>query len=345
MNALATESEPMEEASLVVSEARSIPKWRRFIIPGLLLLVILGLCVLALGVYVSRTPGVTDVKAKAMAMASKELEELPRGYLTASAVYHVGETLLGKSGGYLTNDVAPPLSLLDNMPSWEFGVLTELRDAVRSLRNDFSRAQTQSVEDTDLMTADAKFHFEHTRFMLPSTESEYRDGLAALSSYLGRLENNQANFFNRGDNLNFYLATVANRLGSLSQRLSASVRDSYLRELIYTDEDNLEEITETTPWNEIDNVFFEARGYVWALIHTLRGIQVDFDTVLANRNATEILDRIIKKLENTQRSIMSPVILNSSGFGMLTNHSLVMASYISRANAALIDLRTLLQQG
>ena len=120
------------------------------------------------------------------------------------------------------------------------------------------------------------------------------------------------------------------------------MRESYLRELIHTDEDALVEVTEPTPWSKIDNIFFEARGYVWALIHTLRGIQVDFDSVLKNKNADDMLERIIQKLENTQRSMMSPVVLNSSGFGMLTNHSLVMASYICRANAALIDLRRLL---
>jgi hypothetical protein len=43
--------------------------------------------------------------------------------------------------------------------------------------------------------------------------------------------------------------------------------------------------------------------------------------------------------------IWSPVILNGSGFGPLANHSLVMASYISRANAAIIDLRNLLAEG
>ena len=39
------------------------------------------------------------------------------------------------------------------------------------------------------------------------------------------------------------------------------------------------------------------------------------------------------------------MILNGTEFGLLANHSLVMASYISRANAALIDLRDLLSQG
>jgi hypothetical protein len=39
------------------------------------------------------------------------------------------------------------------------------------------------------------------------------------------------------------------------------------------------------------------------------------------------------------------MILNGTGFGTLANHSLVMASYISRANAGVIDLRDLMSQG
>ena len=39
------------------------------------------------------------------------------------------------------------------------------------------------------------------------------------------------------------------------------------------------------------------------------------------------------------------VLFNGTGFGMVANHSLVMASYISRANAGIIDLRDLLSKG
>ncbi|MGL4711209.1 MAG: DUF2333 family protein, partial [Shewanella sp.] len=38
-------------------------------------------------------------------------------------------------------------------------------------------------------------------------------------------------------------------------------------------------------------------------------------------------------------------VLNGSGFGLVANHSLVMANYVSRANAAVIDLTNLLSQG
>ena len=63
------------------------------------------------------------------------------------------------------------------------------------------------------------------------------------------------------------------------------------------------------------------------------------------KNAQTSLQQIIRELEATQEPLWSPVILNGGGFGMLANHSLVMANYLSRANAALIDLRRLLEQG
>ena len=49
-----------------------------------------------------------------------------------------------------------------------------------------------------------------------------------------------------------------------------------------------------TPWLKIDDVFFEARGYTWALVHTLKALEVDFADVLANKNALVSLKQIIR---------------------------------------------------
>jgi len=105
------------------------------------------------------------------------------------------------------------------------------------------------------------------------------------------------------------------------------------------------EVDVSTPWMEIDDVFYEARGTAWALIQFLEAAEVDFADVLRKKNAQVSLQQIIRELEGTQETVWSPMILNGSGFGLLANHSLVMASYISRANAAIIDLRDLLSQG
>ena len=77
----------------------------------------------------------------------------------------------------------------------------------------------------------------------------------------------------------------------------------------------------------------------------MKGVQEDFAGVLEEKNARTSYRQVIRELEATQATVWSPVILNGSGYGVLANHSLVMANYISRANAALIDLRQLLQQG
>jgi hypothetical protein len=105
------------------------------------------------------------------------------------------------------------------------------------------------------------------------------------------------------------------------------------------------EVSVKTPWLQIDDIFYEARGATWALMHFLQAVEVDFKDVLQDKNAEASLSQIIRELESSQRSIFFPIILNGSGFGVFANHSLAMANYISRANAAIIDLRSLLSQG
>ncbi len=299
-------------------------------------------------------PDAFDVHEAALAAAGGDAAKLVPGYATTATVTRIAETLLGKPGGYLYNDLAPPGVLMDNMPNWEYGVLGALRDVVRGLRNDFGRSQTQSLEDRDLQLAEQQFNFDPKSWMLPSAESEYAKGIAALQRYQARLadENQQdGQFYARADNLRDYLAIVEKRLGNLSQRLSASVGQLRYDTALAGDPQAHqstsvpEERAVKTPWTQIDDVFYEARGYSWALLHLLRALEIDFRDVLASKNALVSLRQIIRELEGTQETVWSPVILNGTGFGLVANHSLIMASYISRANAAIIDLRSLMLQG
>lgn len=308
---------------------------------------------LALMFYWDTEPEVFDVQQQSQ-YRNQGSSDFVTGYVTTATMIEVSETLLNKRGGYLSNDIMPPSVFMDNIPSWEFGVLTQLRDLARSMRNDFSRSQTQSIEDNDLMIADPQFHFDSESWILPATEREYRKGIDALNSYLNRLSDpneQDAQFFARADNLRDWLAIIEKRLGSLSQRLSASVGQARVN----TDLEGDSEATQSTvkpdlmevktPWLEIDNNFYEARGTCWALIHFMYAIEYDLHDVLQKKNALVSLRQIIRELEGTQDIVWSPMILNGTGFGFLANHSLVMASYISRANAAVIDLRNLLEQG
>ncbi len=305
------------------------------------------------GWYWSQEPELFSVQANAESLAASSGQNVVTGYTTTSSLYTLVNTLLNKPGGFLSNDIAPPGVLMDNMPNWELGVLTQVRDMARALRKDFSRSQTQSREDPDLAIAEPQFNFDAKSWILPASEREYQRGLDKLGSYLSRLsdQNDSAQFYARSDNLTRWLGDVETRLGSLSQRLSASVGKPRLNTDLAGDADasqstaGVDLVDVKTPWSQIDDVFYQARGTSWALIHLLRAVEVDFADVLEKKNATVSLQQIIRELEATQETVWSPLILNGSGFGFLANHSLVMANYISRANAAIIDLRRLLEQG
>jgi hypothetical protein len=319
-------------------------------VPLLLLICLLVL----LGYYWSSEPDPFDVEEAARERALETDAQLTTGSYTTSAVIAAMETLLNKRGGYLSNDIMPPSLWLDNIPNWEFGVLVQVRDLSRSMRNDFSRSQSQSAEDVDLIIAEPKFNFDTRSWILPATESVYQEGIDALYGYLARLQNPgnpNAQFYARADNLQEWLGQVEKRLGSLSQRLSASVGQVRLNTDLAGDASAVQstetasQVSVKTPWTEIDDVFYEARGAAWALVHFLKAVERDFGPVLQDKNALISLRQIVRELEATQDPIWSPMILNGSGFGLFANHSLVMASYISRANAAVIDLRELLKQG
>lgn len=307
-----------------------------------------------LGIIWSFEPDEFDVSEQALIETKQDKSRVVTGVTTTAALINVVDTMLNKSGGYLTNDISFPGIWLDNTPSWEYGVLIQVRDLTKALREAFSRSQSQSLENSNLASAESRFNFDNNSWLLPQTEDEYREGLGYIRVYLNSLSDRSSSstqFYARADNLRYWLSTVETRLGNLSQRLSASVGQKRLNTDL-AGESDASQATQTpgemvikTPWTRIDNVFYEARGSTWALIHFLKAIEVDFAKVLDKKNARISLKQIIRELEATQNTVYSPMILNGDGLGMLANHSLVMASYISRANAGIIDLRELLSQG
>lgn len=307
-----------------------------------------------LGMYWSMAPAPFDVKEKAAEYVAESGGAVVTGSVTTAALMGVVDTLLDKPGGFLHNDRFPPGLWLDNMPSWEYGVLIQVRDLSRAMREVHSRSQSQSTEDPDLANAEPRFNFKSDSWILPASESEYSDGRDLTYKYFKRLSDQResnAQFYARADNLRYWLATVDTRLGSLSQRLSASVGQRRLNTDLAGDEGATQstrapsEMMVQTPWSEIDDVFYEARGTAWALIHFLKAAEADFEDILRKKNAQVSVQQIIRELEATQDMVWAPMILNGTGFGTLANHSLVMASYISRANAGIIDLRDLMSQG
>lgn len=329
--------------------------------------VYLAICLL-LGFFWSFEPDAFDPLAHADEDAKAHGRQPVVGYTTTATAIELTRILLEKPGGLTANDVAPPGLWLDNMPNFENGVIFQLRDIAVALRNDWSRSQSQSTEDPDLVDAQGRYFIDTETWIFPAAEDQYREAADKLRGYLDGLSDPtqpKRQFYARADNLADWLTLVEKRLGGLALRLSRSVEKPALTIALPATSDAATTVgapdaanvpgtlpaaapvaaSEQTSWLERDDIFYEARGQAYALSHLLRAVEHDFADVLADKNARVSLAQIIAELQPALGTIWSPMILNGDGFGFVANHSLVMASYISRANAAIIQLRNLLERG
>jgi len=321
------------------------PRWMKVTGAALAALAVIFI---VLGIYWSRQPDVFWVNH------TIDDQRIVVGYSTTDTLIRVTEAMLDKPGGYLSNDVMPPSVFLDNVPNWEIGVLQQVRDLARVIRNDYSRSQSQSKEDPDVRDGEQAFFIDNKSWVFPKAESEYRDAIEGFRRYRDRLVDDadtEAQFYARADNLREWLAQVEKRLGSLTRRLGDSVATTRINEDLAGDPSATasnpqpDQVSVQTSWFDVDDVFFEARGTAWALVHFFRAVEFDFAQVLDDKNANASVRQIIRELEASLQPLGSPMILNGSGYGFFANHSLVMANYLARANAAVINLRELLDQG
>lgn len=319
-------------------------KWRKvalWSLGGFLLVMFI------IGFWVSREPELFWVNRSA------DPDSAVVGFSTTDTLLRVAETLLEKNGGYLTNDKLPPMVFLDNIPSFELGVVNQMRDLGRVLRDDYTRSQSQSKEDDDVAIGSPQFFYNNDSWIFPTTESEYYEGIQAFARYRDRLVagDPDTQFYARADNLREWLSQVEKRLGSLTRRLGNSVANNRINDDLAGDAvaeaagAQPDTVNVRTSWFKTDDIFFEARGTAWALLHFFRAAEFDFAKVLADKNAEASVRQIIRELEASIGPLRSPMVLNGGGYGLFANHSLVMANYLARANSAVINLRELLDQG
>jgi hypothetical protein len=322
----------------------SMGRWSKIVVWSIGVFLLL---MFVIGFWASREPDVFWVQRSA------EQESAVVGFSTVDTLIRVAETLQNKNGGYLTNDKLPPFLILDNIPSWEIGVVYQISDLGRVMRDQYTRSQSQSKEDTDVNAGAGKFFYDPDSWVFPTTESEYREGIKAFKRYRDRLAagDPDAQFYARADNLREWLLQVENRLGSMTRRLGNSVARTRINDDLAGDAAaeasgaQTDTVNVRTSWWKTDNVFFEARGTAWALVHFFRAAEFDFAHVLQDKNAEVSVRQIIRELEASLDPLRSPMIMNGGGYGLTANHSLVMANYLARANAAVINLRELLDKG
>jgi hypothetical protein len=326
----------------------------------------IGLWILgtALGIYWNRRPETFKVEQMATAMAiteghREEGQPLPMGYRFVSTLVHLMEnTFLGKPGGMMSNDWNPVSRITDNMRSWERGFIVQYRVMVQALRFDLSRIGPQSQDHVQLQNADPLFNFKETSWALPASEQQYKDGLDELKSFLAAMaasESEAAYFAARQDQLINYLARQTVMLGDYTSKLQRNIGGQTYDTGVLTSTQGEMNADGSTPlpsatqeantfWTR-DNAFYEVRGGVYVMYHCMLAIRKDCETLINDAKAMGVMNRILNELESANKPMGSPMVLNGKEFGVLQNHSLVLASHLAKAHLAVQELQLQLRGG
>ncbi len=268
----------------------------------------------------------------------------PLGAAFVATTVSLMEQELAGSGGWLPNDTPlSPTWLLDNKQNFQLGVLEVVRYNTRVLRDGLSRQRTSDSIDADCDKAFTSFSNDPYKWIFPSAEGKYQEGIERLNSYQQRLLLGSAYFYPRSDNLIQLLEQYASLLGGVNTRLlnaSRTAREARRDKSVATSD--LPQY-QRVPWLKIDDNFYFARGVGYGLLHMFKAVQIDFAQVLHDKNADIIMDEIIASLEETN---FEPLLVTNGGKdGIFASHSSNLRVFLDDARQKINSLMTILAQG
>jgi len=224
-----------------------------------------------------------------------------------------------------------PNALLDNMPNYQKGVVAALSHFASQMSGRIGRPP--GAADPDLQTASGLLQYPPDVWVwnpavsiwpAATSESKYRQAAKALRQYNARLAAGQAVFDRSPGNLQYALDGIAADLGPSSVAIQDHI--------------------EKKPGGTTDDIFYAAKGKMYAYYIVLEGLQTDFAPVIAQRGlakpwagmmesfrAAIALEPMIV-LDGAPDSDFFPCTLCGEGF------------YLLRARAQLREIEDMLRQ-
>lgn len=229
-----------------------------------------------------------------------------------------------------------PGSLLDNMPSFQTGMVSALARFTVELRDHIARVRGSSQSDPDLEAAAGRLSypgnvwiFEWSRTPVqPSSESQYRRAVEDLQRYNSRLAQGQATFERRADNLQLLLDRIATDLGAASAVLVRKI-----------DEDSTHLLDVTA-----DDDFYNVKGRVYGYYIALRGLALDMEPVIGERGVKTLWDEMMASLRGA--AALQPWVVINAPLDSLTspNHLAAQGFLLLRARTQLRELTSVLER-
>lgn len=230
-----------------------------------------------------------------------------------------------------------PAAILDNMPNFQSGEIQALQRVVTELRDQIGRTRGTSSADRALQDAASYlnnqpdlWYIDLSRSWAPMkpSESYYNDAMKSLIDFNGRLTRGDAVFERRADNLLSTLDRIGKDLGASSNDIEKEIDE------------------QSGTWFDLnaDDIFYRNKGELYAYGLLLRALGQDFRSVLNEKGAVKIWDRMVDSM--LEGAVLQPwIVINGETASLAQpNHLAEQGFYLLRARAQLEEITDILQK-
>lgn len=227
-----------------------------------------------------------------------------------------------------------PAITLDNMPNYQLGMVEAVSRFAIEMVDQLGRQRGSSASDPDLEKAAGFLRYDGRAWVMDgwrvtaSAEAQYKRAIDAFEKYNDRLGKGSAVYDKRADNLIALLNRIAADLGSSSAALDQRALASNAGYFDFG----------------ADESFYNIKGKLYAYYMILRDIGVDYDAVIADKQLTDIFNRMLANLRIA--GAMDPLIVSNGaqdGF-LMPSHLSALGFYLLRARVQLREVTDTLEK-
>jgi hypothetical protein len=223
-----------------------------------------------------------------------------------------------------------PKVAADNNADRQIGIIMAIRETTRVFKDHLTKVSSNEY-DPNLVAADLDFHYDPQRWIFPSSESKYEDGIRRLRLYVAGLRANpesSAELNQRSVELVRLFQTWTDLLGDAHARLYRDTRSdgSPIR------------------WWDCDHLFYRSQGYAYVIYHMMKAVRREYAVqIKADPVLGKLLDEATVALGKA--AVLTPVVvLNGSPAGIFANHRRNLDAYITEARQKMYSIREELER-
>jgi hypothetical protein len=254
------------------------------------------------------------------------------GEIYATTLAAIMDHELRDGFGWRPNDffLWGPHVMADNNANRQLGIIMAVRETTRVFKDHLTKVSSNEY-DPNLVIADTDFRNDAEKWILPSAESKYRDGVRHLRLYVAGLHANpqtSRELNQRNVELIRLFQAWTDLLGDAHANLYRTRKDDG---------------SPVHSW-EVDDYFYHAQGYAHVMYYMMQAVKREYHQSLTTKPVlAQLFDESIDPLGKA--AVLKPlIVLDGAPDGIFANHRRNLDAYISEARQKMYSIREELER-